>query len=112
MLPMEAVAIAVEPQRRPPPIRQVYPITETVSGFAGTRVVTAVSTGAVLEVVVPTGWSPNNATLGLSFGCLSTAGVADGYNAELVASILQADAAPSEASFNNVVDMLDWLNRD
>jgi len=44
--------------------------------------------------------------------CMSTAGVADGYNAELVASILQADAAPSEASFNNVVDMLDWLNRD
>jgi predicted kinase len=36
----------------------------------------------------------------------------DEYDAAFVASIQQADAAPPEASFNNVVDMLDWLNRD
>src|ERR1700685_2018780 len=33
------------------------------------------------------------------------------YNADLVAEILRADAAQPETSFNNVVDMLDWLNR-
>lgn len=34
------------------------------------------------------------------------------YDPAFVAEILAADAAPPEASFNNVVDMLDWLNRD
>ena len=34
------------------------------------------------------------------------------YNATFVAEVLAADAAPPEASFNNVVDMLDWLNRE
>jgi hypothetical protein len=34
------------------------------------------------------------------------------YSTELVASLLQADAEPPEASFDNVVDMLSWLNRD
>jgi hypothetical protein len=29
-----------------------------------------------------------------------------------VADLLQADAAPPEATFNNVIDMLRWLNRD
>ena len=34
------------------------------------------------------------------------------YDPEFVADILAADAAPPEASFDNVVDMLDWLNRE
>jgi len=34
------------------------------------------------------------------------------YNPDMVDEILRADAAPPEAKFNNVVDMLDWLNRN
>lgn len=35
------------------------------------------------------------------------------YNPAFVAEILAADAAPpEEPGFNNVVDLLDWLNRD
>jgi hypothetical protein len=35
------------------------------------------------------------------------------YNPELVAEILAADALPpEEPSFDNVVDLLEWLNRD
>jgi hypothetical protein len=35
---------------------------------------------------------------------------ANDYDQDFVASILQADADPPEASFANVEDMLDWLN--
>lgn len=35
------------------------------------------------------------------------------YNSDLVAEILAADAAPpEEPGFDNVVDLLEWLNRD
>jgi hypothetical protein len=34
------------------------------------------------------------------------------YDPAFVESILQADAAPVEATFDNVTDMLDWLERD
>jgi hypothetical protein len=34
------------------------------------------------------------------------------YDPEFVARILNAAAQPPEARFNNVVDMLAWLNRD
>jgi hypothetical protein len=37
---------------------------------------------------------------------------ANHYDPDLVTSILKADASEPEASFDNVVDMLDWLNRD
>jgi hypothetical protein len=34
------------------------------------------------------------------------------YDPGFVAHILRADAAPVETTFDNVVDMLDWLERD
>jgi hypothetical protein len=34
------------------------------------------------------------------------------YDQGFVNSVLAADAAKPDASFNNVVDILDWLNRD
>jgi len=34
------------------------------------------------------------------------------YDPAFVAEILAADAAPNEATFDNVVDMLEWLERD
>src|SRR5260370_19911282 len=90
-------------------IWHVYPITETVAGFDGARIVTALS-DSTSAVVVGSSWT-SNATIGVSLGGVYYAGTSD-YNPDFVASILQADAAPPEASFNNVVDMLDWLNRD
>ncbi len=33
------------------------------------------------------------------------------YSEEFVASILEADAADPEASFDNIIDLLEWLNR-
>lgn len=36
----------------------------------------------------------------------------DEYDPAFVAKILDVAAKPPEAKFNNVVDMLEWLNRD
>lgn len=86
----------------------VFPITETVAGFDGARIVTGLTgNGAVL---LGSGWFSNVAT-GVSLGCMYYASTS-GYDSEFVSSILQADAAAPEASHNNVVDMLDWLNRE
>jgi hypothetical protein len=95
-------------KERKTPVWNVFPITETVAGFDGACLVTGLTgNGAFL---VGSSWFSNVPT-GMSFGCLSYAGASD-YDSEFVSSILQADAAAPEASFNNVVDMLDWLNRD
>lgn len=34
------------------------------------------------------------------------------YNPELVKRVLEADAKPPVAKFTNVIDMLEWLERD
>ncbi len=93
------------------PSWHVAPITKTVSGFEGARIVTALSGGGGISAVAEgSAWS-SNATIGASLVGVYYAGASD-YDPEFVASILQADAAAPEASFNNVVDMLDWLNRE
>jgi hypothetical protein len=43
---------------------------------------------------------------------ISTASIAEEYGAELVKRVLEADARPPAASFSNVIDMLDWLDRE
>jgi len=100
---------AVKERERPPQARSIwhlYPVTETVAGFGGARIVTSSTTAVVADF----GWS-SNATTGISFGGVYYTD-ANEYDPDFVASILQADAASPEASFDNVVDMLDWLNRD
>ena len=84
------------------------PITKTISGSEGARIITGATGGF--------GPSRNyafvsNATVDVSMVVVYYAGVND-YDPEFVTSILQADAAAPEASFDTVVDMLDWLNRD
>jgi hypothetical protein len=97
-------------KEREQPIWQTFPITETVTGFEGARLVTTL-TGSLGQIVEGSGWYPNT-MVGLSLGAVYYASASAGdYDADLVASILQADAAAPEASFSNVVDMLDWLNR-
>ncbi len=51
----------------------------------------------------------SNATVGFSLGGTYVVSSSD-YDPDFVKSILDADRAPPEARFNNVVDMLDWLN--
>jgi hypothetical protein len=92
-----------------PPVWRAFPITETVAGFDGARLVTAMS-GSLGPIVDDAGWY-SNAMIGVAFGGMYFVGFND-YDPDFVASILQADAAAPEASFNNVVDMLDWLNRE
>jgi hypothetical protein len=104
------VAVQAVRERPPGPLaRPLYHVTETVAGFNGARVVIGATGTTSLELEAPP-W-PSNATIGVSLGAVYYTGVGE-YDPDFVASILQADAAPAEASFNNVVDMLDWLNRD
>lgn len=88
-----------------PQTRSVWYLYHAVAGCPS--IVTGLSTK---RVVTGFDWS-SNATIGISLGGEYYVSAAD-YDPGFVASILQADAAPPEASFNNVVDMLDWLNRD
>ena len=37
---------------------------------------------------------------------------ASNFNPAIVTKLLQADAAPPEATFTNVIDMMEWLDRD
>jgi hypothetical protein len=88
-----------------------HPQATTTPGFNGaTLVLTAVSGSVAIPqnagvYAVLTNTSGHE-TLGGTF----YAG-ADEYNEEFVKSILAADAAEPEARFNNVVDMLEWLDR-
>jgi hypothetical protein len=102
---------AVERQRAPevPSVWRVVPVTKTISGFEGARIVTALS-GGLSGLMEGSAWS-SNGMIGASLGAVYYAGASD-YDPDFVTSILQADAAAPEASFDNVVDMLDWLNRD
>ena len=87
---------------------RAVPITKTVSGSDGARIIKG-STGSFDPS--RTYAFVSNATVDVSLVVVYYAGIND-YDPEFVTSILQADAAAPEASFNNVVDMLDWLNRE
>jgi hypothetical protein len=99
---------APEARERPPQFL-LYPVTETVAGFDGARIVTGLSNST--GMIVQGSYCSSNATIGVTLGGVYHAGASE-YDSDFVSSILCADAAPPEASFNNVVDMLDWLNRD
>ena len=105
---MEAAA----EKQRTQSVRSVYPVVETVPGFDGSVTVTSVADSGSFHVVGLDWFS--TATIGASLGGVYHAAYADAeeYDPDFVASILRADAEPPEARFNNVVDMLNWLNRD
>ncbi len=88
----------------------LFPVIETVAGFGHAQNLMALSDNH--SAVVAGGPSLySNAMVGVSLGGTYFAG-ASGYDPDFVTGILQADAAAPEANFNNVVDMLDWLNRE
>jgi hypothetical protein len=101
----------------------VVPVTRSVPGFGGTQFLTAFSgtgeyvsgsTGGYSRNAFVSGstcsFTLSTATAGISIGCTLHAGAPE-YNLDFVSEVLAADAAEHEASFDNVVDMLDWLNR-
>jgi hypothetical protein len=94
-----------------------FSLTKRVPAFGGDQFLTAFNAGTyvepapILSGMSEGGFTVSNATTNVSFACTSYAGALQ-YDPEFVAEILAADAADPEASFNNVVDMLDWLNRD
>lgn len=93
-------------------VRSVYRTFEAIPGFSGTVTFTDVAHSGSLHVVGIDWFS--NAMTGVSLGGVYPAVYveAEEYDPGLVTSLRRADAAPPEAQFNNVVDMLNWLNRD
>jgi hypothetical protein len=101
---------AVEERERHAPWRYVYPVALTISGTAtSTTMLTDVTAGAAMASP-GIDWS-SNASGAVYYGGVYYIGAGD-YDSDFVARVLQADAAPIEATFDNVVDMLDWLERD
>jgi hypothetical protein len=92
-----------ETSERKLPAWQVFPVIETVAGFGNAHNLMAYSSNSGVVA-----GSYSNATIGVSFGGTYTT---NDYDPDFVASILKADASEPEASFDNVVDMLNWLNR-
>jgi hypothetical protein len=91
--------------RRTVYIRQ---ITKTVSGSAGTLIGSTSNS----ERTVVSDLANATTTQGYQLVCDSTATKTEEYAPEMVELLLRLDTEKPEAKFNNVVDMLDWLNRE
>jgi hypothetical protein len=93
-------------------VRSVYRTFEAIPGFSGTVTFTDVADSGSLHVIGIDWFS--TATIGASLGGVYPAVYVDAeeYDPSFVRSLRRADVAPPEAQFDNVVDMLNWLNRD
>lgn len=100
--------MAVQVKERKLPAWQVFPVIETVAGFGYAQNLTALTDSSLVSGL---SGMYSNATTSVSLGGTYFAGAHE-YDPDFVDSILKADAAPPEARFNNVVDMLGWLNRE
>jgi len=92
------------------------PQLESLSGNRPLVPVVSADTSGSYVIVPPT---PYVGSLSISSGFISaysltiaTSDTVDEYNPEMVAAILRADAEKPEASFANVIDMMEWLERD
>ncbi len=97
-----------------PLAREICPTTKPASGGGWAKIVTTASGNATDGLVMMahhTALTLSNAATGPSFYTVSYVGVAN-HSLDFVAEIRTADAAEPEATFDNVVDMLDWLNRE
>jgi hypothetical protein len=100
-------------RRRARTIRFMHPITETVSGSGGAVIVQSVSASTNMFFVIGYDLS-SNAAVNLASGVSLFSGHAedgDEYNPDLVERLRRLDAAPPEAEFTNIIDMMDWLER-
>lgn len=91
--------------------RYVAPIVRTVSGPEGSQIIDALT---VMAQTIETIHKIVTATTALHDRVYQTlyTEASGSYDPDFVAEVLQADDAAPEASFDNVVDMLNWLNRD
>lgn len=92
-----------------PAMHHVYPVSQTISGTAGARI----AYGSNVNVTT-VGWVALVSTANQEYQLVGVAPtpVTEEYVPEMVSLLLRLDKAPPEAKFNNVVDMMDWLDRD
>ena len=92
------------------PVRQVHRVTQRIPGLYGLPWSADTASVAVLKME-----AASTASTGITVSYVYFAGqnepISD-YDPFFVARVRAADAAPPAAKFNNVVDMLDWLDRD
>ncbi len=85
----------------------------TISGAAGSRIVNGSNAGNVSGISRWYGGGSTSVDFEIRVHSYSgPVSVTEEYDPAFVAEILAADAAPAEEGFDNVVDLLDWLNRD
>jgi hypothetical protein len=109
------------PDDRRRPKRQIRSFVQAggeymVSGSAFARIVHG-SNAEVLYTAVGQWLGGGSTSVGHSVTAYAYSGQAapvmgEEYDPAFVAKILAADAEPEEEGFDNVVDLLDWLNRD
>lgn len=95
---------------------KLFPVTTSVPTFGGSQFLTSFNADGYVSQPTQYGLASgsvtvSNARSGVSFARIYTAS-GGMYDSDFVADILAADTAEPEASFDNVVDMLEWLNRD
>jgi hypothetical protein len=110
---MSMLEIEYDRRRR----RMDRPASLTISGADGARIINGSNGGNVITDY----WYGGSTSAGqvLTYfstytytGALTLGAVEEEYDPAFVAEILAADAAPAEEGFDNVVDLLEWLNRD
>jgi hypothetical protein len=91
--------------------RYICHTARTVSGNAGARIIN----GSNAEYTIVGNLIGFGATVVPEYEvvCMGTfVASSDNYQPEMVERLLRLDAEAPEAKFNNVIDMMDWLDRD
>jgi hypothetical protein len=111
---LQEVQYKSHPARKAMGIRPVYPMTFTVSGTEGSRIVNSSSaTFIILSDIVAPGMGTTIAQeYQIAYTSCTSWASDNEYEPEMVARLLRLDTEAPEAKFNNVVDMMDWLDRD
>ena len=85
----------------------------TISSYDAVRVVKSTNANPVAYGQWFGGGSTSvsHSVVVFTYGTVSAA-VQEEYDPAFVSRVLEADASPNEAIFDNVVDLMDWLERD
>jgi hypothetical protein len=99
------------------PVRQVHRVTESIPGLYGTAWSADTASARIIELeAIASSTAVSSFTVSyMYFAGHGVAGHSEPiteYDPVFVARVKAADAAPPAAKFNNIVDMLDWLDRD
>jgi hypothetical protein len=94
------------PRRRALP--HLIPTGNPMQGTLGALI----GLGTSADVTVVTGVTMGATAGGYWIVDMATASSSEEYDPSFVGMILDRDSKPAEAKFTNVIDMLDWLDRD